>query len=564
MLSPLSIIASAPLWVAGLVVNEPAAFLGWTALVHTVIISAVGYGVMAVIMLAADRLPAVRRLRGALAAVVVALVIVIATEARLAAVLLGFSLAGLPDGVPLLQRAVSSALLGLIAFGFAGVALAAWAEYRDERDRLLWELLTTSNRLDGHDAAVSAMSSVLRETVRGRLAEVRPAIARELDALRAALVAGEDGRRELEKLNSVADSRWRAISAETWKRFAPHRSRAGFREFAWAYATTRPFSLPAVLLGAGALTFFVFNRTQAPGDAALSLAVWLAMASVVAITVNTLVTRVPRAALGAVLSGYGVLVSYPAWLVAVGVVEWSQTDLLIRIAVINAQVVVVLMLAGASPAIARNRDAVLAALRRRRDRSSVHQLQLESRLLGVASELAATLHGSSRSAFMAEALRLEAALDRGDRTAAIALVDDVRAAILEAEHAVDRSSRAVDASDIVEAIENWRSVCDIDVRGSFTDVPPSLRAAVHTVVVEGISDAMRHGDCSRIDIVLRRTPEGVELAMTNDGEPVDPHAPAGLGTALLDRLAPERWSRGLDRDGRTRLTVSLVEGESTL
>lgn len=563
MLSPLSVVASAPLWVAGLVVNEPAAFLGWTALTQAVVISTVGYGVMAAIMLAADRMPVVRRLTGASAAMVVVLVIIIAAEARLAAVLVGFSLAGLPDDVPLPLRAVSSALLALIAFGYAGVALTAWAQYRDERDRLLLELLKASSRLDGHEAAVSAMSSVLRETVRGRLAEARPAIARELNALRTALVAGEDGRRELERLNSVADSRWRAISAETWKRFTPHRSRAGFREFAWAYATTRPFSLPGILLGAGALTFFVFARTQAPADAALSLAVWLVMAVIVAISANALVTRAPRAALGAVLTGYVVLMSYPAWLVPLGVVEMSDTDLLIRIAVINAQVIAVLMLAGASPAIARNRDAVLSSLRHRRDRSSVHQLQLESRLLGVASELAATLHGSSRSTFMAEALRLEAALDRGDRTAAIALVDDLRTAILEAEHSVERPARALQSSDFVDAIDNWRSVCDVDVHGSWSDVPPSLRAAVHTVVVEGISDAMRHGDCSHIDIVVRRTPAGVELMMTNDGEPVDPRAPAGLGTALLDRLAPARWSRGLDRDGRTRLTVSLVESTST-
>ncbi len=559
MLSPLSVVPSAPLWVVGLVVNEPAAFLGATALLTTFVVSTLGYAVMAVIMFAADHVLAIRRLTGLKAVVVVAIVIVVAAEARLGVVLAGFDLGGLPDHVPLPVRALSSALLALVSSGFAGAALAAWATYRDERDRLLLELLRATRRIDGHEAAVTAMSSVLREKIRGRLAEARPAIARELDALRVALVAGEDGRRQLERVNSVADSRWRAISKDAWRHVTPESQRGGLLEFAWAYATTRPFSLPGVLLGASALTFFVFARTQESGDAASSLAVWLALAVVVAISTNLLVTRFPRGALPVVLLAYAILLSYPLWLLALGVIDPRAIELLIRIAVVNVHVVAVLILEGVSPAIACNREAVLASLRRRRDRMSVDQLQLESRLLGVAHDVAATLHGASRSAFMAEALRLEAALDRGDRDAAIALVDDLRVTILEAEHSVDQATRPVETSDIVEVIENWRSVCSVEVRGSWSDIPAALLPAAHTVVVEGISDAMRHGDCSRIEIAVRRLPAGVELTMTNDGEPVDPLAPPGLGTALLDQLAPERWSRGPDRDGRTVLVVSLIE-----
>lgn len=560
VLTPWSVFASAPLWVVGLVVNEPAAYLGWSALTVTVIVSTLGYGVMAALMLAAERLPALRRLTGAPAVVVVALVIIVAAEARLAAVLIGFHLTGLPDDVPLLVRAVSSALLALVAFGYAGIALAAWAQYRDERERLLLDLLKATHRVDGHEAAVSTLSSALRETIRGRLAEARPVIVGKLDALRVALIAGEDGRRELEMLNSVADSRWRAISAETWKRFTPERSRASFSEFAWAYASTRPFSLFGVLLGAGSLTFFVFARTQAPSEAASSLAVWLVLSVVIAISTNALVVRVPSVALGAVLTGYGILMAYPVWLVLLGVIDVSQTDLLIRITVINVHTIIVMMIVCASPAIARNRHAVLSALRRR-DRMSVHQLQIESRLLGVLHEVAATLHGSSRSAFMAESLKLEAALDRGDRTAAIALVDDVRATILEAEYSVDRPSRPPSPFDIADVIDNWRSVCEIDVRGSWRDVPESLLPAAHTVVVEGISDAMRHGDCSRIDIAVQSTTAGVKLVVTNDGKPVDLDAATGIGTALLDRLAPGAWRRDHDDQGRTRLTVAIAAAD---
>jgi hypothetical protein len=217
------------------------------------------------------------------------------------------------------------------------------------------------------------------------------------------------------------------------------------------------------------------------------------------------------------------------------------------------------IIAGASPAISRNREAVLAALRRRRDRTSVHQLQLESRLLSVAQQLAATLHGASRSAFMAEALRLEAALDRGDRMAAISLVEDMRAAVLNVEQSMQGPTAAITATDIDQLIDNWRSVCAIDVQGSWGEVPLSLLPAVHTVVVEGISDAMRHASCSQIAITVRGTPTGVSVSVSNDGDTLELATVAGLGTALLSQLAPGAWSREVDVTGHTRLVVALRE-----
>ena len=557
-LSPFSILASAPLWISGLVVNEPAAFLGATALAQVFAFSALGYLAMGSLLLVADRLPVVRRRQGASAFAVIVALVIVASEARLLVVLAGFEITGLPDEVSLPVRAISSPVLALAAFGFAGAALDARARHRDERDRLLLSVLRATQRVEGHEVTVSAMSSVLRESVRGRLAEARPEIARELDALKTALDDGRDGRRELERLNSITDARWREISAEAWKRFIPDQSRAGLREFAWAFALTRPFTLPGTLLGAGALTFFVFARAQPPLQAALSLLTWLVLVSIVSVVAAAAVRSLPVIALPIVLAAVAVLLTFPVWLLLAGIVEADQTELLVRIAVISLHVVAVMLLAGASPAIARNRDAVLVSLRRHRDTASVQQLQIESRLLGVAHELAATLHGSSRSAFMADALRLEAALDRGDRVAAIALVEQVRDTILDAERSVDEPRGLISADDIDAVIDNWRSVCGIDVRGSWHEVPTDLLDAAHTVVIEGISDAMRHGDCGHIEIEVNRDARGVRISMANDGALIGARVGAGLGTALLDHLAPGAWRRDVDGHGRTRLAVTLV------
>jgi hypothetical protein len=156
---------------------------------------------------------------------------------------------------------------------------------------------------------------------------------------------------------------------------------------------------------------------------------------------------------------------------------------------------------------------------------------------------------------MAEALRLEAALDRGDREAAIEVVEKLRAEILAAEFSLDRPIPRIEPTDIEHVIDNWRSVCAIDVTGSWSAVPPALLADVHTVVVEGIVDAMRHAVSSHIAITIQPTNTGLELSLINDGEATMHSAVPGLGSALLDELAPGSWSRDADDHGQTRLRV---------
>jgi hypothetical protein len=563
VLSPISVFASAPLWIVGIVVNEPAAFISLTATAHVATFGTLAYLVMAGVLVLADRLPVVRQARGARAYIAVGLAVIVAAELRLAVLLLGFQLTGLPDIVPLPIRAVGSAFLAVVAFGYAGVALNSWAQYRDERDRLSLAVLETIQRAEGHDAAVVAMSAALRQSVQGRLADARLLIAGELDALASALASGADGRRELKHLHTMTDSRWREISNDVWKEAQPRQGKAGFREFLLAYARTRPYSVPAVLLGAATLTYFVFGRALSVEQAAASFVVWLGLATVVAVGTNTVARHLPKLALGALVVSIAFLVSFPFWLVLMGIIRPDQIELLARTTIVNLQVVTMVIVAGASPAVARNRDAVLASLRWRRDRISVHQLQLESRLLSVAQQLAATLHGASRSAFMAEALRLEAALDSGDRLAAIALVEQMRASILDVEQSINGPAPTIHPRDIDQLIDNWRSICVIDVQGSWGEVPLSLLASVHTVLVEGISDAMRHGSCAHIAITVTRAPGGVELSLTNDGRPLTDAPTAGLGTALLENLAPGEWSREIDQTGRTRLTVSLVARSGT-
>ncbi len=555
MLSPINIAVTAPLWILGIVANEPATFLSPTAAVQVTIIGILGGLVMAATLMLSDRFLVVPGEGGVRANLIIGAAIVVSAELRLAVIVGGFELAGLPNDVPLVARALGAAVLAVAGSAAVGVALRTWNDFARERDRLLQSMHETMERAEGHEVAVATFSAVLRQSIQGQLAEVRSQISKELDALTSALVAGSDGRRELMRMRAMTDSRWRAISADVWKGLRPRG--AGFREFLWTYSLTRPYSLLSVVGGGTALTFFVFGRVFDPEGAALALAAWLVLAVVVGLGTNTIARRRPRIALGTLVFSVVLMLSFPLFLVLLGMLDADEPGLLARTMFVNFEAVAGMMMVGASPAVARNRAAVLGALRRSRDHASIQQLQLESRLLGVARQLAATLHGPSRATFMAEALRLEAALDRGDKQAAIEVVEKLRAEILAAEFSIERPIERIKQSDIEGVIDNWRSVCTIDVNGSWRAVPPALLGAVHTVVVEGILDAMRHGLCSHIAITIQPTNTGLELSLTNNGKATLHSAAPGLGSALLDQLAPGSWSRETDDQGQTRLRVAF-------
>ncbi len=559
MLAPSIVLGSAPLWVVSLVVNEPAALVDGRSFVLVTLISIAGFAVMAATMLLTDALLSRRPLPTVIESAVVVVVIVVAAESRTAVMLAGFAAADLPDGVPTFYRVLASPLLALVAFGYGGLALNSWRRFRDERDRLLISLAAGRERIEAHEATVDTMGSVLRETVQGRLVEARSDIDRQLDSLSAALERGQDGRLELDQLRSATDERWRQISKDVWREIRHGVPRAGLREFAWAYALTRPFPLLGLLGGATAMVFFVFARALPFGEALESVIVWLAVTAVIAVSASAVARRWPGRALPVVIAAVVLMLLFPVWLIALRIVDPSELGLVVRISVINAHVVAVLVVAGASGAVARNREAVLAALRRRRERLSLAQLQVESRLLAAAQEVAATLHGDARSAFMASALRLEAALDSGDRGAARALIEELRAVVTGAEQGFTHPAPRVERQNLQEVIDAWQSVCDIAVVGEWSAIPEELLPAARTVLVEGIADALRHGDCSRVDIRIAPTAEGVEISLTNDGLPFEdsPVAP-GLGSAMLDSVAPGRWRRGIGPYGHTELSVALV------
>jgi signal transduction histidine kinase len=115
--------------------------------------------------------------------------------------------------------------------------------------------------------------------------------------------------------------------------------------------------------------------------------------------------------------------------------------------------------------------------------------------------------------------------------------------------------RAV-AAGLEAFLTNWASIINIAMNRPLAEIPADYHQAVHTVVVDAVNNAVRHGGADWIRITVSVEPKAVVLNIQNNGSP-NTSGIEGLGTANLNLLAPEKWSRIPLSEGRTQLLVRL-------
>lgn len=558
-LSPASVWLSAPLWVVGFVVNEPVSYRGLHEFAIIVLISVLGAATLALVLLKSDRIPAIRRAAGYRAWILVALVIIGAAEARLAVLIAGMRFAALDDPVPVVERAVGAALLALVAYILAAASLESWAHYRDQRAQLVATLVADSRLTTEQAEAISAMSQILEADVESELERDRSAFGRELDALTHALRSGHDGRAQFARAHERIDQRWRRLSTELWAQHSVTVPVVGFRELAWSYASTQPFSGLSLVGGGLAMVAFVFSRVLEPPSALAALALWSALALAAWALGRGARSAPGRPSVVAVSAGGGALVLFPAIALALGIIT-SEPSTFVRVAWVNLQVVAMILMTSAPPAIARSREAVLEGLRRGIDAATLQRLQNEARLAAVTRALAARVHGSARNALLGLSLQLQNALDAGDTRAAMRHIGDMRAALAEADPSDTTGTQvAVTVDDIASLIDAWRSVCDIRVEAQWGSMPSSCLRVLRDLLDEAIADAVRHARCSTIDVAIaaRSDRRCVSVRLRNDGRPLSSSGSRGLGSRNLDLHTAGQWERSVDSNGWTQLTFTL-------
>jgi signal transduction histidine kinase len=105
--------------------------------------------------------------------------------------------------------------------------------------------------------------------------------------------------------------------------------------------------------------------------------------------------------------------------------------------------------------------------------------------------------------------------------------------------------------NISEIESVWHGLCEVDVQVSdqvveLAENNPILNQVINEVLKEVVSNAVRHGNASKVDINLMLAGSNdVSIVAINDGSEPESNRPESVGSRMLEALCLERnlsWS----------------------
>jgi len=543
-----------PFWTVGFVLNEKASFTSVSGFFTVFAIALLGQAVMGLTLLA-GRLP----LRGRTSERPVALtylVVIWSSSAltRIVVITQGFALVGIADDVPLASRLVVSGFMATVGYGIGSYGFDAYDRFRAHRAQLLTELLASEDQLATHRAAVETMKKTLLNQVDSQLRESHESSTQSLADLEQTLITRSDSRPALSELHALSDQTWHSVRKILGPNAPTKLPKVGIRELLNIFAESGPFRPPLLATVAVFLYLLIYSRTFDWLTGAFVVVGWLGALVILTLGFNALlkVTGPATVPLLIVMSAGVVFSAIPLLQVAslVGV----TADNPFSVISVHALALTVTLLTSLPPTVARARRSVLENLQRHTDSATLEKLHVESQLAIVTEKIASHLHGDVRGNFLASVLNLQRHIDSGNTDEARATIEKLRSALASQ---MDLSPPDVDSEgQLAIFIKNWSAILDIECERPMSTIPAEFMSAFHTVVVDAVNNAVRHGSADWVRIGFTIESDALALNIRNNGNP-RATARVGLGTIHLNQLAPDNWSRFTNDQGITQLVVRL-------
>lgn len=187
-----------------------------------------------------------------------------------------------------------------------------------------------------------------------------------------------------------------------------------------------------------------------------------------------------------------------------------------------------------------------------------HRLQQE--VWAERTRLGRFLHGSVQASLTSTALLIDSSLSQGEVPSAVASTAATRlSAIVKEVRALENAAGQQTAvADVLSRIADvWSRMGRISITMDAgaehaCQIDPHAAEAVVEIAREGITNAIRHGGATDVDVAITR--REVELVVTVvDNGSFHSYAGKGLGTSLFDAMCT-RWSRERTDAGGTLLT----------
>ena len=468
----------------------------------------------------------------------------------------GLNYFALDDDIPTPQRLLFSALISVVGFAVLAHALEEIDRFALARAEVLEVLLAGEEQLSAHRAAVQSMRNTLLAYVDKELRKSQQAFTASLDQLEASLSSPSEPRPNLEELRALSDSTWQRVSAELWNQAPSHAPRIRLREFLTLYASAQPFRLQYLGLAAVFLFGLTYSRVYEIPVALALMGIWVAGALALGALGNWLLPSLERYGVPGYLAISGILLTSSLPLLLLAETWGYSADEPWRVVSLHVITLFVALSTSLPSAVSVARSRILTSLKNSLDSSTLEKLHVESQLKVVSHKVASRLHGDVRGNFLAAILKLQDHLARNDTEAARRDIHAIRLVLQQSESAP--LGAGDELAELEAFITNWSALIDIGLEQPLAVIPTPYIPAVHTIVVDAVNNAVRHGKADWIRINFSRDAGALLLTVQNNGAPSQ-GGKSGLGTAYLDLYAPDTWSLVVTAQGMTQLLVRLEE-----
>ena len=550
---PIFLVGS-PFWIFGFVLNEPASFNTLEGFIRGLAIATIGQVAMGLVLWLGHLTVGRHRAERPMSLTALALVWSASAVVRMGVIVGGLELLSLPNSIPLATRLTVSILMAIVGYGLGAYSVDGLVRFREQRAQLLHNLLDSDDQLSTHRSAVATMKAALVERVDQKMDESRKSSERSLDQLEQALLDRSDARPALVELQGLSDDTWQRISADLALSAPGVAPRIRLAEYLTLFAITGPFRASLLVLVTPFLYLLVYSRVFDPLVGALISFAWLGSVVSFGLFANWVLARLRRFVLTALVASLTAVVFSAVPVIIVAEFLGVAVGFPARVISVHAISLAVVVIASLTPTVHLARQTVLENLQKHMDRATLEKLHVESQLAIVSQKLASQLHGDVRGNFLAAILNLQRHIDEGEVDKALEAIRILRLALAERLEMAPDEGNELDA--LTQFIANWSPILDVSFDAPLASVPAEFMPAVHTVVVDAINNAVRHGGADWVRIGFTIEADALVLNIRNNGTD-RASGRTGLGTVHLNQLAPNKWSRVSTEQGIVQLVVKL-------
>lgn len=218
----------------------------------------------------------------------------------------------------------------------------------------------------------------------------------------------------------------------------------------------------------------------------------------------------------------------------------------------------VMILATVVTGAVRSSEQVIDGLTASVDGEEIRALAAISEEERIRRDVASQLHGNVQARLLASA----ALMRQPDLMSRLGITNPAEI-LLGIDEFGDEPVADGDLAEQLEAVVRpWKALMETTVRMGVESIPSQSADAVCRIVEEGLSNAYRHGGATAVDVGVSREPAGLRVQVLDDGSGPSESPQNGLGSALLESLAPGSWSLKRNAERRTVLDVLLCDSEA--